>query len=191
MRKTTRALLLFALLAPVPAVLAIGAPAPALAQAAPAEVPGSAALFVAKAIIGGMSEIDLGQLAQEKAASAEVKQFAQRMVKDHKAANEKLLAEAKRLKVEPDGSYGTPPLKPDAEMQKTKQELSGLSGQAFDQAYMRHMIRDHEKDVALFREQAKEGKDDAVRGLAESALPTLEDHLKQARQVAAQVGVRG
>ena len=56
---------------------------------------------------------------------------------------------------------------------------------------MRDMIRDHEKAVALFHREAEEGKDERLRQTAQSILPTLEEHLKMAREVGSQVGVKG
>ena len=69
--------------------------------------------FLAKAIQDGMAEVDLGKTAEKKASSPEVKRFAEHMVKDHSAANKKLEALAKKHKIEANGTYGTPPLKPD------------------------------------------------------------------------------
>src|SRR3954465_15183313 len=71
--------------------------------------------FLAKAIQDGMAEVDMGKTAEKKASNPEVKKFAERMVKDHTAAGKKLQALAKEHKIEADGTYGTPPLQPNAE----------------------------------------------------------------------------
>jgi putative membrane protein len=70
-------------------------------------------------------------------------------------------------------------------------EAEGLSGAKFDQAYMRNQIQDHVKTVELFQREAKDGKDEELRKLAEQTLPMLQDHLKMARQTGSEVGVRG
>ena len=140
--------------------------------------------FVAKAIQDGMAEVELGRTAEKKASSPEVKRFAERMVKDHGAANQKLEALAKKHKIEAKGTYGTPPLKPDEEAKSEKADLSKLSGKEFDQAYAREMVQDHEKAVSLFQDEAKNGKDKEVSQLAGSLLPTLEEHLKMAQGLA-------
>src|SRR4051795_1415547 len=118
------------------------------------------------------------------ASSPEVKRFAEHMVKDHTAANEKLTVLAKKHKIEAKGTYGTPPLKPGAEAKAEKADLSKMSGQEFDRAYASEMVQDHEKAVGLFRDEAKNGKDKEVSELASSMLPTLEEHLKMARALA-------
>jgi putative membrane protein len=137
--------------------------------------------FLAKAIQDGMAEVDLGKTAEKKASSPEVKRFAEHMVKDHSAANKKLEALAKKHKIEANGTYGTPPLKPDEQAQGEKADLSKLSGKEFDQAYAKEMVQDHEKAVSLFQDEAKNGKDKEVSQLAGSVLPTLEEHLKMAQ----------
>ena len=64
-------------------------------------------------------------------------------------------------------------------------QLSKLSGPEFDHAYMQMMVEDHEKDVAEFKQEAASGKNPAIKNFAAQTLPTLEDHLRQARDVAA------
>ena len=153
-----------------------------------AELAGPDTQFLAEAIRDGMAEVELGKTAAQKAASPEVKRFAERMVADHTAANEKLAAMAEKHKIEPEGTYGTPPLRPAEEGQAKQQDLSTLSGEAFDRAYMAAMVEDHEKAVGAFKQQAEKGQDAELRSLAEATLPTLEDHLRMAQSLAAQVG---
>jgi putative membrane protein len=86
---------------------------------------------------------------------------------------------------------GELPTKPDAKDQAAMREAEGLSGAKFDQAYMRNQIQDHVKTVELFQREAKDGKDEELRKLAEQTLPMLQDHLKMARQTGSEVGVRG
>jgi putative membrane protein len=76
------------------------------------------------------------------------------------------------------------------EHQKTIDKLSKLSGADFDKAYMNEMLKDHEKDVALFEKEANSGKDADVKSWATSTLPTLRDHLQMARDTAAKVGIK-
>jgi putative membrane protein len=133
--------------------------------------------FVKKAAQGGMAEVELGQLATEKAASPEVKQFGQRMVDDHTKANDQLKQVASEEGV-------TIPDKLDAKDAATKARLEKLSGKAFDRAYMHDMVLDHTKDVSEFRMEAKNASDPAVKNFAKETLPTLESHLKEAKSIA-------
>jgi len=188
MSKSVLAFILIASVAPLPPMLAATAARPAFADEA--ELPGPDTQFLAKAIIGGRSEGGLSQLAASKASQAEVRQFAEHLVRDHTALNDKLMAEAQQHKIRPGGTYGTPPLEPDEPARTAKQRLEGLSGSQFDKEYVRHMIQVHTQDIAQFQEEAKNGKDTRTRDLASAALPTLEDHLKQAREIGARIGVQ-
>jgi len=130
--------------------------------------------FIEKAAQGGLAEVKLGQLAVEKAQTPDVKQFGQRMVDDHAAANNKLqqIASAKGV---------TPPADMDSSTQREYNKLQKLSGADFDREYMKHMVSDHQKDVKEFQSEAKSARDPDVKSFAESTLPTLQDHLTQAK----------
>ena len=140
--------------------------------------------FVKEAAIGGMAEVDLGNLAKDKASSADVKQFGDRMVTDHGKANDELKSWAQQKNV-------TLPAELDAKHKATHDRLAKLSGDAFDKAYMRDMVTDHEKDVAAFKKASTTAKDADLKAWAAKTLPTLEDHLKLARETAAKVGATG
>jgi putative membrane protein len=134
--------------------------------------------FVTEAADGGMAEVELGQLAVEKATSDDVKKFGQRMVDDHSKANEKLKAIAANKKIEL-------PQEPSAKHKATKARLAKLSGTKFDHAYMADMVKDHKTDVAMFHRESNGGADPDVKAFATEALPILKDHLKQAQSLAA------
>jgi putative membrane protein len=142
--------------------------------------------FAMTAAEGGMLEVELGRLASEKAASAEVKDFASRMVTDHSKGNAELteIAGSKSLML------------PTQEQVKGKHQamiakLSKLEGAAFDREYMSAMVKDHDKDVALFEKQAKNGRDAALRAFAEKTLPVLREHQKMAKQLSDKVSAKG
>ncbi|HSJ75596.1 MAG TPA: DUF4142 domain-containing protein [Gemmatimonadales bacterium] len=137
--------------------------------------------FAMDAAQGGMMEVDLGQVATQKAASQAVKDFGQRMVTDHGKANNQLLQIASQK------GMSLPKALP-ADMKQERDKLAGLSGAEFDRMYMSHMLKDHEKDVKEFEMQAEKGNDPALRSFAQETLPTLRQHLELARTVAAQVG---
>jgi putative membrane protein len=132
---------------------------------------------VKKAAVGGMAEVELGKLATEKASNDDVKKFGQRMVDDHSKANDQLKQLASQKGV-------TVPSDLEAKDKALKDRLSKLSGTEFDRAYMKNMVRDHNKDVAEFRKESKSAKDNDLKNFASQTLPTLEDHLKQAKSIA-------
>lgn len=138
--------------------------------------------FVKEAAIGGLAEVQLGNLAKEKASSSDVKQFGDRMVTDHSKANDQLKQVAQQQSVQL-------PTELDAKHKALVARLSKLSGDAFDKAYMKEMLSDHKHDVAAFKKESSSGKDAAVKQFASSTLPTLEDHLKLAQDTASKVGV--
>ena len=135
------------------------------------------AMFLKKAAEGGLAEVELGQLAQQKASSQEVKDFGQRMVNDHSKANDQLKQVAEQEHV-------TVPQHLNAKEEATKDRLEKLSGEQFDKAYMNTMVKDHRKDVAEFAHESKMAKDPDVKNFAQQTLPTLREHLKLAEQIA-------
>jgi putative membrane protein len=143
-------------------------------------VPSSDKSFAEKAAIGGLAEVEMGKLAQEKAGSEQVKQFGQRMVDDHSKANDELkqVATAKGL---------TLPTDLDAKHKSKLDKLQKLSGAQFDRAYMDDMVADHKQDVGEFQKEAKSGKDSDIKGFASKTLPTLQEHLKMAESTHAAV----
>ncbi|HEY6765570.1 MAG TPA: DUF4142 domain-containing protein [Candidatus Sulfotelmatobacter sp.] len=133
--------------------------------------------FVQDAAQGGMAEVELGKLATEKASSEDVKKFGQRMVDDHRKANDQLkeVASSEGIQL---------PSKLSAKDEMTKSRLSKLSGEQFDKAYMADMVKDHKQDVADFQRESTSGKDPAVKDFASKTLPTLQDHLQEAQKLA-------
>jgi putative membrane protein len=140
--------------------------------------------FVKKAAQSGLAQVELGQLATQKAANPEVKQFAQRMVDDHTKANNQLkqIAQQQQLKV-PDGL--------DAKDKTTKERLAKLSGAKFYGAYMALMVREHKMDVSDFKTESKNAKNADIKSFAEPTLPTLQDHLKRAEQLESTIKATG
>jgi putative membrane protein len=145
-----------------------------------AEIPD--AKFYRDAAEGGMAEVAMGNLAQQKAQSPNVKDYGAQMVKDHSAANEKLKALARAKSI-------TLPANPSVAEMEAKSKLEALSGQSFDKSYIKGMIQDHEEDIAEFRKEAASGQDPDARAFASATLPTLEAHLKKIQAIAANTGV--
>jgi putative membrane protein len=124
--------------------------------------------FVKKAALDGMTEVQLGKIAQEKSQNPDVRSFAERMVKDHTKANDELKTLAKRK------GYDVP-AKLDAEHEAMITKLGGKSGAVFDSAYAQAMDKDHAKALALFTD-AQQSSDPDLAAFAQKTLPTLEQH---------------
>lgn len=137
--------------------------------------------FIEEAAQGGLAEVELGRLAQQKATSDAVKQFGEHMVRDHSKANQKLLQIAQQHGV-------TPPTEPGDKHKAIRDKLSGLSGKAFDKEYMSAMLEDHEEDVEEFEQAAKSSQSGDIKQFAQETLPTLREHLELAKSVHNQVG---
>jgi putative membrane protein len=132
--------------------------------------------FAMKAADGGMAEVELGRLATQKASNDKVKQFGQKMVDDHSKANDALKKAASQEGLDL-------PADTSEKHKKLVQKLSGLSGAAFDKAYMNEMVKDHVEDVKEFEKASKAPGDSPVKSFAASTLPTLKDHLQMARDI--------
>jgi putative membrane protein len=136
--------------------------------------------FVNEAAIGGMAEVELGNLAKEKASNADVKSFGDRMATDHGKANDELKSWAQQKNV-------TLPTELDAKHKALRDRLAKLSGEAFDKAYMREMVSDHMHDVAAFKRESTAAKDADLKAWAGKTLPTLQEHMKMAKDTNAKV----
>ncbi len=136
--------------------------------------------FIKEAAIGGMEEVQLGQLAAQKASDPDVKSFGQKMVDDHSKANDQLkqLASQKGVTV----ASALP-----ASKQKDVDQLSKLSGTAFDKKYVSMMVKDHKEDVAEFKKESTKAKDADVKSWASTTLPTLQDHLTMVEGISAKM----
>jgi len=132
---------------------------------------------------GGMAEVDLGRLAEQKSTDPKVKDFARMMVKDHSAANEKLesLASAKHIAL---------PKTLDTSNAATKTRLEGMSGNNFDKSYVESQLKAHEKTVDLLEKEISSGQDADAKAFAQSVLPTVQHHLQAVRSLASEQGVK-
>jgi putative membrane protein len=137
--------------------------------------------FVREAAVGGMAEVELGRLASDKASNADVKQFGKRMVDDHGKANDELKKLASEKNV-------TLPTELDAKHKATVDRLSKLSADAFDRAYVKEMVADHDHDVQAFTKESKSGADPDVKAWAGKTLPTLQEHQKMVHDLSAKIG---
>ena len=124
--------------------------------------------FIKDAAKGGMMEVAMGRVAEKNATNSEVKNFGARMVKDHSKANEDLKAIAKEENVEW-------PAEKEAGKWKS------------DKDYMDAMVKDHEKDLAEFEKEAKNGRDPDVKSFADKTAKTVREHLEMAKEIDAKL----
>ena len=136
--------------------------------------------FVSDATRGGMEEVQLGQLAQQKANNTAVRDFGQKMVNDHQKANDDLkqIVQKKGALIPTSLSHSET---------STLEHLQKLSGADFDKTYISDMVRDHKKDVKEFEKATKNLSDPELKAFAEKTLPTLQEHLRQAESLEAQI----
>jgi putative membrane protein len=132
--------------------------------------------FVMKAAQGGMTEVQLGQIAADKGSSPDVKDFGSKMVTDHGKANDELksIATSKGLTI---------PDKLDAKHQAMVDKMNGMSGDAFDKAYVKAMVMDHKKDNVLFATEASSGKDSDIKAFAGKTDETVKMHLSMIQDI--------
>jgi len=124
--------------------------------------------FVKKTAKGGMREIKMAEMAKEQAKSADVKKVAEKIESDHKDANQELMALAEKKGVA---------------LSKNEPKIEKMTGTDFDKEYLAMMVNDHEKNIAAFEKEAKDGEDADVKAWAEKTLPTLKEHLKMVQDV--------
>ena len=134
-------------------------------------------MFVSKAMQGGMAEVQLGQLTLQKSNNEQVKQFAQRMIDDHTKLNDQMKPVAQQLGV-------SVPDQISKNDRKTIAKMQALSGTAYDQAYIKDMVKDHKQDLNQFQMEASSGQDQTVKDAASQGSKVIAQHLQMAQQLA-------
>jgi putative membrane protein len=134
-------------------------------------------MFVSKAMQGSMAEVQLGQMTLQKSNNAQVKEFAQRMIDDHTKLNEQMKPVAQQVGV-------APPDQVSKGDRKIMAKLQALSGSAYDQAYIKDMVKDHKQDLNDFQMEASSGQDQTVRDAASQGSKVIAQHLQMAQQMA-------
>jgi putative membrane protein len=168
-----------------PAALAFDQDKPQARQGATAALAPADAEFIERAAEGGRKEVEVGKLAQTRASDSNVKAFAERMVKDHGTSNDELmsLAKTKGVTLPPPVKMTTDATPGARGTSGASDPFAGLKGAEFDRAYMNQMVGDHEKTVQLFEQQSTSGQDPAVKAWAAKKLPTVREHLTQAKSI--------
>ncbi len=139
-------------------------------------------MFLRNAAEGGMAEVKLGQLATEKAGSDDVKAFGQKMVDDHTALNNEMAPIADSMGVRT-------PKNLSKKDQDLYDQLNGLSGTEFDNAYLTAMVKDHRKDLRDFRMEASSTQDANLKAAVEKGQNVIHEHLMMVEKLAKEKGI--
>lgn len=127
-------------------------------------------------------DIDAGKLAEGRAESKEVKQFAQQMVTDHTGVNKQATALVQKLKVTPEDSTTSKSLKDAGKANEDK--LKSLKGKAFDQAYVSNEVTYHQAVIdAIDKTLIPSAKNAELKDLLVKVRPAFVAHLEHAKQV--------
>ncbi|HEX4285588.1 MAG TPA: DUF4142 domain-containing protein [Terracidiphilus sp.] len=133
--------------------------------------------FVKNAIEGGNAEVELGQMAMNRGSSQDVKQFGKKMVDDHTQLGEQMKTVAGQIGV-------TPPKAIPAMAKAVELKLKALSGDDFDQAYIKAMVKDHQQDLSDFQKEAGNGTSSVVKDAATQGSQVISAHLQMIQQIA-------
>jgi putative membrane protein len=167
----------------VGAVAALFATA-ALAQGAPKPTDPQIAHI---AYTAGEIDIAAAKQALAKTKNPKVRAFAEEMVRDHTAVNQKALALVHKLHVTPQPNPTSTSLETDAK--KTRAELAKLSGPAFDKAYIANEVTYHQTvDNALSGTLIPSAQNPELKSLLESGLKLFTEHLHHAEMLKQEIG---
>jgi putative membrane protein len=168
------------ILLPLSALLVMGLGAGAHA-AAPNDAQIAAIVVAANTV-----DVDAGKLAKSKTTSKEVRAFADRMVTDHTGVNKQAVALVQKLHVTPEENDTSKTLKQDGA--STLARLKGLSGKAFDKAYVDNEVSYHETVIdALDKTLIPSASNSELKGLLVKVRPAFVEHLEHARHIQAQL----
>ena len=127
-------------------------------------------------------EVETGRVAEDRAQLAAVKAFAKRMIDDHSKTTDQL----KALVADNDIKAELPTALDDKHQAKLDR-LKELSGNAFDKAYIDGQVNAHEKAVEMFQDYSQSGDNAKLKEWAQTTLPTLKDHLQEAKTLEKEV----
>ena len=136
------------------------------------------AKFATDAANGGMAEVALGKLAQQKSVNEKIRDFGAMMVKDHSNAGAELadIAKGKNISLPADVS---------ADVQKKIDALAKKSVKDFDKAYIDAMEDGHNKALKLFQDEAQKGTDAALKAFSSRMVSVVQKHLEAISEIKA------
>ncbi|ASW56082.1 DUF4142 domain-containing protein [Plantactinospora sp. KBS50] len=129
-----------------------------------------------------LAEIASGNMAQQKASNQQVKDLATQFVTDHTQLDQAVQSTASQAGV-------TLPNSPTNDQQAVLNQLQGLNGQAFDNAWVTAQVAGHQQAIQATEAEVNQGSDPAVKQLAQQALPILQAHLESLQALAQSLGI--
>lgn len=140
--------------------------------------------FITLAAEANLAEIETAKTVQARSKDSAEKDFANRMITDHTQASQNLatLAKANGITLGDESS---------ANDRNQKDELQKLSSAKLGHAYLRDELQDHKQAISEFESEIEHGHNQAVTNYAEQTLPTLEDHIRIAENLAGKLGMSG
>ena len=145
--------------------------------------PGADQKFLERAMESDVAEIQMGRLALEKSTDEKVRHVATQMTDDHG----KMLDEWKQAVA----TLNIPvPEEPSKNAMKTMEKMKGLSGDAFDQAYIKEMVKAHKEDDKAFKEEARTTTNSQLKQMATEDAGIVEGHLQQIQEIAKSKGTQ-
>jgi putative membrane protein len=138
--------------------------------------------FINNATVGGMCEVQAGQIALDRATDNNLKQFGEQMVTDHTRIDTELMQLAQQKGV-------TPPAMLNADAQQQIDKLNSLSGDDFNSQYLQDQVKGHQDAVKLFQNEINQGQDTDVKAFASKNLPTIQHHLDMIQGIQSSTGV--
>jgi len=148
----------------------------AQAPAAAGTAPVNDLLFAEAAAAGGMAEVTLAQIGEQKATDPELKKFSREMVEEHTKLNQELMTLAGQKRV-------TLPRTLDIRATFCTQALNGLSGEKFDCCYAKAQLNAHMDALGTFEAEAERGQDADIKAFASRALPQIKEHLHKIKPI--------
>jgi putative membrane protein len=128
------------------------------------------------------SEVELGNLAMQKATDPRVKAYAENVVADHKARMRRDDNLMNGLGVTPRETAASQQIKSNADQQMTR--LNGMSGADFDRAYIESQINYYRSAIDVFdRDLLPNAKDPQIRQDLTESRARANEHLKEAQDI--------
>ena len=131
-------------------------------------------------------EIEVGKLASTKGQNPKVRQYGNRLVKDHGQDDQRVTAFAKQRELSLDSAAQAQNAEQRASMQKHQalmEKLDGLSGAEFDREFLNAMATGHEQVITQVRDARPQVQDPQLRALIDRLLPQLEQHRNTAKRL--------